>query len=493
MSDPARLTQRDARDAVIDLLGFGLTAPIQDLPMAETEISVPHDRPAKVVLGYSQPSVLYRLVDADGTATRSRHVTGGRLLLPTGKITEEATFSVLARKADRFDVELRTSIRVHVGLDTSLPARVKIDPANGIRALDPSLAEPGRENPRLAPFRVSVTVIVANGQEGVDYTLEAAPAEDARPGRTLSSAAVRGRGHGEVIEITALPLAEEDLVLRVRATSRFGHDESRLLDAGLPLMIRADREPPMKIAAGPIADFGARTRFGLGRSQASVRYRVFARAIRDDEFRPTGLPRDRVGAVPVPDRLIVRVALPELPDDWRPPAGFVAVSREVLGTGRPLELALQPADAGRVLIVQAIKEHAAGEDATIRSEVTLAGAVVQLVRPNPAPDMTVALDADTGSLTVLGGEPGVFYNFRAQADPGGEFRRPAYVHKRDPDDPALNKGIYALAIGVDLAIARASGPTDPEPRGNPAADSSAPPAVETPGLAPGSALHARAV
>jgi hypothetical protein len=187
------------------------------------------------------------------------------------------------------------------------------------------------------------------------------------------------------------------------------------------------------------------------------------------------------------------VALPARADDWRPPRGFAEVSREVRGTGQPLEIALQPADADRVLIVQAVKDHAAGGNATIRSAVTLAGAAVQLVRPNPAPELTLALDIDSGGLTVLGGEPGVFYHVRAQADPGGEFRRPAYVHKRDPDDPSLNKGIDALAIGVDFAVARPAGPTDPAPGGDRASDPPAPPTVETRGLEPGSVLHLRAV
>ncbi len=187
----------------------------------------------------------------------------------------------------------------------------------------------------------------------------------------------------------------------------------------------------------------------------------------------------------------MRVSLPEPFLDWATPAGFEPIGEPLPGNGGELLLPLPAALADRVLLVQAAKSHAREGAPPLPSAVRLASALVQLVRPNPAPDIALEIDLPSGSVAVQGGQPGVFYYLRPAADEGDELPYPAYVHQRDPGNPLLNKGIGALEIGVDLAIARARplAETPPDPTREPPL----PPWIETEGLSAGGELHLRAV
>ncbi len=98
------------------------------------------------------------------------------------------------------------------------------------------------------------------------------------------------------------------------------------------------------------------------------------------------------------------------------------------------------------------------------SAVWLGAMIAQLVRPNPAPSLslstTVAAGNTDGTLTVSGGQPGVFYTPRV-APGGAPMLPPAYAHKPSANDPTANKGIGQLKLEVDFALTRAGQPPLP--------------------------------
>jgi hypothetical protein len=108
------------------------------------------------------------------------------------------------------------------------------------------------------------------------------------------------------------------------------------------------------------------------------------------------------------------------------------------------------------MLVEARKNHRDG-DRTIPSSVWLRRPVVVLHRPNPDPQtlhLSFIMDGagTDGTMLVDGGVPGERYYFKLQD--GEEFPRPAYFHRRDPEDESLNRGIDLMEVGIDLAIAR---------------------------------------
>ena len=73
-------------------------------------------------------------------------------------------------------------------------------------------------------------------------------------------------------------------------------------------------------------------------------------------------------------------------------------------------------------------------------------------------------------MLVSGGQRGVFYHLRADAN-DQELGLPAYFHRRDEHDPQQNRGIGQLEIERDLAIARALDSTvSPSPHLTPPPD-----------------------
>lgn len=468
MSDLHIIAERDSRDRITDQLGFGVTAPIQNLPLPEKTLATPFDTRATIPLVYSQARVRYQVSTEDcgslGDISEPSS-EGGPLSLKTGKITEDRTFNICALKDNGSPVvALNGTIRVRVGLDSRLDARILIrEPAKNVRILDPTLDRPYPDTAaRLAPFGSEVLVQVDDAQEGIDYTLE----DNAEPDKAISRQAVRGRGPGQSIELRSLPL-KEDLVLRIRARRGTNAAENQLIEIKLPLKIMADPELSISLAEGSIAAYRAVHRLRIATSQTSAIYRVFARPIPDLDYRPSSLPAERVLKVAVAGEPQVRIALPPPLLDWRSPPGFVAVAEPVAGSGGDLLIPLPAAEADQLLLVQAIKSHAQEGGTPLPSSIRLATAAALLVRPNPDPELELALNLESGGLSVSGGEPGVYYHLRAQEAAKPEFPRPAYMHQRDPSKPALNKGIGdatsgGLTIGVDLSIARDATPYDPE-------------------------------
>jgi len=464
------IAERDARDRLTDKLGFGITAPIQNLPLPEKTLATPFDTPADISLDYTQTGVHYRLSEErcgalDDISDPSSQ--GGPLTLKTENITEDHTYSICAYKNNGSPVvALNGVVKVRVGLDIVLDARVLTHlgaaSETGVRVLDPAQDRPYPDTAaRLAPYGTQVRVQIDDAQEGIDYTLE----NEDDPNTAISQEPVRGRGVGQSIELHSQPLTE-DIVLRIRAQRGTNPAENQRLDIKLPMKLMANSAVAVSVVEGAVAPYLGEHSLRIAGSQASVQYQIFARPIPDIDYRPSGLPENRVITVkPVGEpRVTVKAPPPSLV--WEPPSGYTPITDPVVGNGGDLVIPLPAAQADQVLLVRADKQHTRPNAAAIPSSVRQATATALLVRPNPGPMLALVLNLESGGISVESGEPGVYYYLRHQEAPKPEYRRPAYVHKRDPINLALNKGIGesatgGLTVGVDLSIARDPNLYDP--------------------------------
>ncbi len=208
MTEPILIQERDARDRIVEALGLGATTPIQNLPLPTETLVVPFESRASIPLGYSQQGVDYRLATGQcATATGAWTAgTGTALALVTEPVVEDRTFGVCARK-NGSTVLLSRRVRVRVGLDDRLAARIPTDPEWGTRVLDPALDPPYPDTAeRLTRFGSIVQVAVDDAQEGVVYTLETEPAVPGETGKTVSERPVGGLGPGRTAVLTTKPL-----------------------------------------------------------------------------------------------------------------------------------------------------------------------------------------------------------------------------------------------------------------------------------------------
>lgn len=492
--DDVHLRARDARDRVIDLLGFGRTYPLRDLPVPRHLIVAP-GQPTAIPIELSQRGVLYSLRDRrtgepvtiDGEPVELAG-TGGTIELVTPAIDRDETFRILAVKLEGRDSDalrreawLHAIVRVEEGVDPALVAQLR-----GLPLLDRTIDAPRPGDARIAEFGAEVEVELFASQEGVEYEL----LDAADPGRVLSQQKVLGTS-GTIV-LRSEPIAE-DVDLRIRGSRQVGdpqHPERRtaLLTLVLPLRVRADRALAVDLTPAVVAHGGATT-VRLSDTQASVEYRVYRRRLRDREY---------VFAEPPPSPTIdvqgdgrtIRVARPAAPAVWQ--------ELEPLGEARPgnggaLEFALTDVTADSLLFVQASKRHRKlpGSDELIGSVVQLDRVHALLARPDHRRPLrlraTLGADATVGPLLLQDGQPGVFYELRRDGTDVA-LGLPAYFHQRDDVDARLNKGVDQLRVDGDLAIADtpASEPVDLTTA------APLPPAVDVAPLPPGAVLRVRA-
>lgn len=492
--DDVHIRLRDARDRVIDLLGFARTYPLRDLPVSRHVIVAP-GQPTAIPIELSQRGVLYSLRDRrtgepvmiDGKPVELEG-TGDTIELPTPAIQKDETFRILAVKLDGRDVDetrreawLHAVVRVEEGVDPALVAQLRDLPL-----LDRTIDAARPTDARLADFGAEVEVEVLASQEGVDYEL----VDHADNARVLSQQTVVGTG-GTIV-LRSKPIAE-DVDLRVRASRYVGdpqHPELRtgLLTLVLPLRVRADRSLAVELAP-PIVAHGAATIIKLAGTQKSAEYRVYRRRLRDREVVFTDPPPGPTLAVEDGERTI-RIARPDGTAVW---AQLEPVGDAKPGTGGPLEFSLPSNTRDTVLFVQAVKRHrkTPTSEERIVSDVQLDRIHALLVRPDHQRPLRVraelAGDATTAALLLTDGQPGVYYDlFRDGTDTS--LGLPAYFHQRDDDDTRLNKGLEQLRIEVDLAVAR---DPDVDPTDRPTTPP-LPPLVDIAPLPLGAVLRARA-
>lgn len=479
---------RSVRNRLIDLLGIGDTAPLPDLRFAADKITVAFGTAAVVTIEDAEDDVDYELRGPDGqplkykdAATAAAAVTrrDGRIELTTPAITEDVTLRVKANK--RFGSAgarwLDNAVAIKVGLDTQLAISFV-----GVAVLDPDLPRPQPGDARIADFGANVQVRIDASQEGVEYQLVLGEVE-------LAPVTV---GNLAAIVLDTGPVSE-DVTIAVKATKRFPPSSRRdpdvqRLDATLALKVRANPGLAAQIVPAAVADFRAAASVRVAATQAGVRYRLWARRVRDADWQhDDAAPGAWIAAVPG----VPRVAVPAKAGKGDAPAGFVAQGDAQPGTGGPLDLDLPPAEFDSLVLVQAIKTHVADPGSKrIDSRVMLDQALLQAVRPDPEVrlSMRVAMSgaATDGPIALAGGEPGVFYALL----PAGTTALPqaGYFHQRDERNAARNKGLGQIAVGIDFAIAM----TPRSAVADPAATPPELPQLDSPPLAAGTTIAVRA-
>ncbi len=458
-----QLQTRDARDRVIDLLGFARTYPLRDIPLPANVIVAPGN-PTEILLGYSQRGVDYELRHRDtgepilvaGEAI-VREGVGGPLALPTPPIEDDVSYRVLAVKregAEQPDLRraawLRGVVRVEEGVDPTLTVQIRLP------TLDRTIDAAKPSDARIADFGVDVEVEILLSQEGVVYQL----VDHAKQDRVLSASVV---GTSQTIVLTLVNV-QEDLDLRVYGSKSVGdpeHPEIRaaVLDLILPLRVRAN--PALTAALAPaIVAWDGTSKVDVSASQASVSYQLWTRAIRDREF--VFDDPSPVATIDVAEgKRIMRVERPSKPALWEDLPGFVPLGPAKSGTGKKISLPIEPAELDAFVLIQANKQHrkaplTSANLETLPSAIQLDRALALLVRPNHGQALRLRVEvanaASQGPWLVMDGQPGVFYEFTISDAPA--FSRSAYFHQRDDLDERINKGIGQLRIGVDLAISR---------------------------------------
>lgn len=450
MSVTTQILLRAGRDRVIDLLGLGETYPLQDTAVSADRLTVAFGTSAKITIFPGQTDVDYTLRDPkDQTVTAPAPGTGGDTVLTTPPIKDDQTFRIFASKIDTFASKidrqdfLTQVADVKVGLDATLNAFIDAP------LLDPHSDHPASSDPRIADYGSAVRVKVEQSQEGVDYNLAVITG-----GNEAAVSQQDVRGNLDTIVLTTKPV-QEDVELRVRATKRFDPSEGRqdqttLLDVKMPLMVRARTDLAVSAQPSPLG-VGKDAAVAIAGTQTSARYVAYIRTLGDGDF-VYGLPPDP-SLIPVNPN--IQVTAPRwIAAPFTVPDGYAKLGDYQAGTGGDLHLAVPGLVEDSVLIVEAHKEHGVSKTP---SSVQLQQPALVLVQPNPNPALTVEVTVDNnaipGPLLVASGQPGVYYFFRA-GDGGKEILPPAYFHKLDAADPASNKGINLLRIGIDLALAR---------------------------------------
>ncbi len=458
MADKTDIKIRDARDRVIDLLGFGETYPLQDLRILDDQLTVPFGTSAKIPIESSQLEVVYQLYDGDDVPVRpsprrppiTAQGVGGLLILESPKISDDVSYQIRALKNDSGrKAYLHEIATIKVGLDVRLSALILNTPF-----LEPERDNAKENDARIVDYGSAVTIQLKKSQEGVDYRLVSLQGTQEI---LLSEPDVRGTL--DDIRLSAKALYE-DTDIRIRATKTFDISEGRetqtaLLDIVLPLKIRANTALQVTIDPEPIIDFKANTRVKIKASQKSARYRLFRRKISDADFvfgESSALTRVSVLRS---DGGKVQVSVPAKQSIWQVPEGFIALGTQKVGTGGALSFSVASLSEDTMIIVQAEKLHQA--QAARSSAMKLSQAAVVLLRPdgNPTLHLRVKLKASNAvsAVEVLGGEPGVFYHLRKDLT-GPDLSLPAYFYKKDENNPEQNKGLNQLRIGIDFVVPR---------------------------------------
>jgi hypothetical protein len=488
---------RSARNRMIDLLTaedvpvIGDTYPLTDLNVVADQLTVAFGGIAKIPVENAQSGVVYRLCDPQGRPLAGSVEAEGHddtLTIASPKVTEDVSYRISARKKNLLPALPPQDATL---LDESAPVKVGIDTSLSIEILDAPLLQadkptPQASDPRLVPYGASVTVQVANSQEGVDYTLII-------DGRDLKGPTARGDLHEVTLNTGAMT---EDATIEVRATKNLvasadKEPKSKALDAKLYLKVRAN--PALPVSVDPlIVDYRARAQLTLAGAQRSVTYTAYARGIADADF--VRGPAD-ASVLPAADIAGLQVRKPGHGELWQTADGYAALGAGMQGTGGALVLNLDGLREDTVVLVQASKGHridaSRPDSPTVGSSVGVNDAAVVLVRPDPARGLKVVLipPGATGgaALQVSDGQPGVFYYFTPAG--GAELAVPAYFHKRDTHDPTRNKGVDQLALGIDFVIVAevAQGAADP------AFAAPAAPLIDVGSVAVGADLSARAV
>lgn len=452
MTPPDHLFVRDTRDRVVDLLGLGRAAPLQDVELEASGRVIPVDTRAELVIDPGQPDVRYLLRLRDGGPVGAGHHTvgtGGPTVIRTPPIEDDITFRILARRTrpgppPPREAFLHAVTELRVGLDPSLPARI-----------DAPLLEPEGSTadsaPRLVDHGTTVRVEVDGSQPGVTYEVLTGPEDNPT---VISTAPVNGDSSTIVIETVA---ATEDAVLTVRASRSLSTAARQevLLDARLPLKVRADTTLGATVDE-PIVDHGATVTVGIDGSQTSVVYRLWGRTVHRTDFWYDELVDGAdvaTVAVPVEGHEPARLRIPGH-DQSATPIGLAELAAAP-GNGGRLVLDAGVVTDDLILAVTGTKDHDG-----VETRVVLDTWAAALARPAADQALRCVVPIEEGTLAgevrVGGGQPGVRYRLIGGGQPIGR-----YVSFVEPDPTGARPGIEVLRIGVDWSVADGDVSDDP--------------------------------
>jgi hypothetical protein len=439
--DWLRTKSRDARDRLIDLLGIGVPYPLRDLELKHLPM-VAIDQPTEIEIRGGQTGVRYQLCDEDGNpivdaqgkrfdVVRKTRGAEDRVILPTPKIVEDITFTILAARVDDgygakliapLETYLATSISIKAGINIAL--KVAFQPTAN-QASSPS----GQQI--TVNYGDIVRVAIEASQEGISYLLVEEKHEPPL------SEPMQGNKAQIVLTIREANKLMEDMNIQVKAYRTLEPNTAAYLDATLSINVRPNPAVALNVEPSnpPIIDYAAQATFSLVSPQTTVEYQLYQRELLPEDY----VMRDTPGRLAI-DGNRVFIKAPQRLTDGSIPAGFAMV-----GTfekkGRKLSITTKDLPEDTIFIVLATKTTASGE------RLQLDQAQVVLVRPNPAPQVSAAqplIPADTdGMVTVSGTQRGVFYQLRLDTD-GTPINPPGY-HFED-------RSLETTRIEVDFVV-----------------------------------------
>jgi len=223
---------RETRDRVIDLLGFGKTNPLRDVPLGIDRLLVLMARPARILIGASQSDCTYTLYRRDsdvpvlplvpgGPATYSVQGNGDTVTLLTPPVLADVAYRIrVTRNSDGQWVYLHDLAEIKIGMDLRCPARV----LSGSWLLD-TADQHLPDEPRVVDQESVVEVEIQKTQIGAAYRL----VREVSGGLQVISQGNSASGtFGTITLTTSCDPATQHIVLRVTDTG-----------TGLPPAVRA--------------------------------------------------------------------------------------------------------------------------------------------------------------------------------------------------------------------------------------------------------------
>ena len=457
------LRLRDRRDRLISLLRIGLPWPLRGIPFKEEQVMVATGNSAAIELLYSQPGVGYQLVEVASGAAVGEAAEGGDgpLTLTTPPISRDLILRVQASVLPPSPVatangRLRSTLLVGEvvvveGVDASLPLRLLDGNGNPL----PLLLANGAA--RLAIFGQEVHVEVGASQEGVVYEVidNAQRLLDPKEQKPLSAAVT---GTSDPIVLTLSSRVGEDLDLTVRASLKRKRgqalsEQQKVLDAVLPLRVRANPAVPLRLEAPVMAPnapavvvIGDPAGAGESGSQSSVRYQLWARPLADEDW-----------------RFESPAAAAEITVIGESLAGFSDQKVGAAGNGAVLNLEQSVSGEGMVVAALARKEHSRdafhlGTNETHPSELPLRQAVVVFTQPERQRLLLLRREPEGPHLWSLwGGQPGVAYTLGVMPADDDAAKPPVVPIPERQEAVGGLRGIGRLRVGRDLLVSSPDG------------------------------------
>lgn len=430
---------RDSRDQMIQMLGIGIPYPLRDLKLDYVS-TIGYNQAASIKILGGQVGVDYHLCDEDGNVLLEKDADGNpftvspqpgqaadAIYLKTPKITKDITFTILAiretqDKKVHLEAYLNQAVSIKAGIDTKLPVAFQAASGQIIRDAQTIITNYGDK----------VTVVVSNTQEGISYKLVTGP-KDA----PISLSDGKRGNKGDVLLVPSSGLLE-DTVINVLAyrPNPTSTQKPALLETTLSILVRPN--PALTINVEKlILDYQTATTLTLVEPQTSVEYRLYKRDLTLAEYLPDGTAASL--GIQTDEGRNISIRIPTTVTDWVDAAGFAPLGvfknskgSLTVSTGKLLEDTL--------FIVQATKIDN-------REQLQLTQTVAILVRPNPAPTVSVAKAAvaagDEGMVRVSGTQKGVRYQLRL--DPANTPINPPGYHLTD-------RGLETVRVEVDLVV-----------------------------------------